>query len=247
MYSPPDSLTMRTTMIMIRDRMRTVWQGIHRLEASATLSYGPTIPPTRYQAWWQAPDQWRHDVTPHDQLTISYRAHGDAWWVLRNGILWNQGTIEEARRSHLTAHELLEYGRPYLTPQANAHLWLWLNPPIWAYSFNLVLNVGYTPGVMDDFAPDAPIVHLVAASSWDPHVGADAPSETIRYWWATAWDREQELTDYANCFQLWVDRRTGFCRRMTAEGTDGRFWDLVIDEPVINGTVLDPAIFRGES
>ncbi|AEJ39430.1 hypothetical protein TPY_1240 [Sulfobacillus acidophilus TPY] len=133
-------------------------------------------------------------------MPISYRAHGDHWGVLRNGIIWHRGTVEDARQMQLTAHKLLQYGRPYLSPQANAHLWLWLNPPIWAYSFDLVLNVGYVPGVLDAFPPDAPIVHLVAAPSWDPHTDGGAPAEVVRYWWATAWDREQELTDYAHFF-----------------------------------------------
>lgn len=44
MYPAADSPMMRTTMDAIRDRMRTVWEDIHTLEASATLSYGPNIP-----------------------------------------------------------------------------------------------------------------------------------------------------------------------------------------------------------
>ncbi|SMC04646.1 hypothetical protein SAMN00768000_1761 [Sulfobacillus thermosulfidooxidans DSM 9293] len=38
------------------------------------------------------------------------------------------GTVQEAQAQQLTAQDPLSWGRPYLTPKENAHLWLWLNP-----------------------------------------------------------------------------------------------------------------------
>jgi hypothetical protein len=47
-------------------------------------------------------------------------------------------------------------------------------------------------------------------------------------------DRDPEILDYTNFYQLWVDMRTSFCRRITGEGANGRAWDILLDELTIN-------------
>ena len=157
-----------------------------------------------------------------------------AWW--QDDTLQATGTIALAREHHLTATELLTYGRPYLTPAENAHLWLWLNPAIWAASFGLVLDNHDSP-LLGDLYDDDQIVHILAghgvASSVFPGDNA-----ALDQWDIQTWDRDQELTDFANFHQLWVDMRTGFCRRMTAEGSNGRQWDIIVDTLELNG-ILD--------
>lgn len=48
-----------------------------------------------------------------------------------------------------------------------------------------------------------------------------------------------------NIVQLWVDMRTGFCRRITGEGANGRSWDMIITALTVNPVDgIAPEIFR---
>jgi outer membrane lipoprotein-sorting protein len=51
------------------------------------------------------------------------------------------------------------------------------------------------------------------------------------------WNGDQEVTDDATFFQLWVDMETGFIRRIAKEELDGRTWDLAVTSLRINGEI----------
>ncbi|MCY0909661.1 MAG: hypothetical protein OWR62_14870, partial [Sulfobacillus thermotolerans] len=121
-------------------------------------------------------------------------------------------------------------------------MWVWLNSPIWATSCSLVVNSGYTSQA-DDTYVDAEIVHVLAGQTFNHDPEDDSRTRLLSQWSLDSWDRDMELFDYANFFQLWVDMRTGFCRRITAEGENGRMWDIIIDKPVINGQSIPLEIF----
>lgn len=99
--------------------------------------WGPedmTRPPQTLEAWWLAPNHWRPDDPESGRPRISYRMIRDRWAWWQDDTVQTTGTIGRAREQHLTETEAVTYGRPYLTPAENAHLWLWLNPGIWAAS-----------------------------------------------------------------------------------------------------------------
>lgn len=240
----------------IRHKMLHAWDSVHQLHARAQIKYfggffgprrelscqprfwGPedmARPPQTLEAWWVAPNHWRHDYQESGRPRISYQMIRDRWAWWQDDTVQTTGTIARVREQHLTETEALTYGRPYLTPAENAHLWLWLNPGIWAASFGLVADNLYAP-LFDDLYEDEQTVHVLAghgqASSVFP-----GDNEALDAWDINTWHREQELTDFANFHQLWVDMRTGFCRRMTAEGSNGRQWDIIIDTLELNGSL----------
>lgn len=241
---------MRYPLAEVRERMITAWEGVQRLEAQAHLilahlETGAPRPETteHFSAWWQAPAYWRHDKRNAVRVN-SYRSAGAQWCLVRNGHLLQQGTVADAERQALTQHDLLYYGRPYLSPQQNAHLWFWLNAALWAVSYDLVVNEGYTP---TPTPTTEAVVHLLAGVSFTHDSGHVVHPDRPRLraqWNIHAWDRETEILDYANFFQLWVDMNTGFCSRITAEGEHGRMWELVLDRLVINGPTIPLTTFR---
>lgn len=250
------------TVEQVRKRMANAWDGISYLSAKATIKYFGAVhhhaqhpaflqpadvdrPIYRLQAWWRRPDQWRHDRDDFNGTTVSYIGVGDQWCLGKNGVLERSGTIEEARNQRLTQEGLLFYGRPYLTPEDNAHLWLWLNPAIWVASFQFALNNWYAPP-RDDVFEDAQVVHVLAGEGLPPNFETSEQRAQLRRWWIAEWDRDEELGDYANFFQLWVDMRTGFCRRMTSEGANGRQWDIIVESLALDNVAQVPdAVFRG--
>ncbi len=252
----------RYTLDQVRDRMVHAWDGVHCLAARATMKHlaplreAPRAPrflepadvgrPTRcLEAWWRAPDRWRHDVDGRDGARLSYVGIGDDWWLWQAGIVQWTGTTVDARQQGLTQSDNLSYGRPYLSPAENAQLWLWLNPAIWVASFSLALNNWSAP-LRDDVYQDAHIVHVLASEGLEPNRWTGAEQELTERWWIQQWDRDEELGDFANFFQLWVDMRTGFCRRMTAEGANGRQWDILVASLILNDVSHVPdAIFAG--
>ncbi len=140
---------------------------------------------------------------------------------------------KEARLQHLTPQGNLWYGRPYLSPAENAHLGLWLNPAVWVAAYSLALNNWYRPR-RDDVYLDDQIVHVLASEGLAPNPRNPADYDRAWCWAIGNWDRDEELGDYANFFQLWVDMRTGFCHRMTAEGANGRQWDIIVHSLTLN-------------
>lgn len=174
----------------------------------------------------KGPDAWRHDHTERG-CKISYIGVGDHWWMGTNGVLGREGTIKDAQVTRLTEGDNLCYGRPYLTPQENAWAWWWINPQLWASSLNLIVD-NYRS---DEVYTTPNIVHVLAGYGWDH--GMPLPEWGNR-WWLNAPDRDVEITDYTTFFQLWVDMKTGFFRRIAAEGTNGRQMDMVIKPVVVN-------------
>ena len=112
------------------------------------------------------------------------------------------------------------------------------------YSFaTAVANNWYSP--LPDTVYGDDVVHLLAGPGLDPRGETPHIRELRKGWWAVDWNRDQELTDFGNVFQLWVDVRTGFCRRMTSEGSNGRQWDIIVESLEINGHAIHDEIFRG--
>ncbi|MCL4522018.1 MAG: hypothetical protein M1415_10670 [Firmicutes bacterium] len=91
----------------------------------------------------------------------------------------------------------------------------------------------YCP-LFDGLYEDEQTVHVLAGHALTSSV-FPGDNEALDDWDINTWDREQELTDFANFHRLWVDMRTGFCRRMTAERSNGRQWDIIIDTLELNG------------
>lgn len=241
------------TVEEVRQKMLTAWDGIHSLHARARKKVyrvnasGRSIPqfvepndlyiaPYHYEAWWQDPDNWRHDcelpshpiTLPHQQ--ISYIALGDTWRVKEEGVVQKSGTVAEAQQTDLTRGDGLWFGRPYLPAKDNRFLWAWLNPQLWAASMNLIVTDKIS-SLPDDVFHDPAIVHVLAGW-WS--VGRSPSIADQRQWNLTSEDRDTEILDYTNFYQLWVDMRTGFCRRIAGEAANGRSWDIVIDELTIN-------------
>lgn len=244
---------MQKTVDEVRQRMWHAWDGVQSLHVRGRKKVSLIAPgdrpnrpaflapdsmdiaPYRYEAWWQAPHHWRHDretashpiSAPHTGL--SYITVGDDWWLKKDGVLVRSGTVTEARRLRQTEGDDLWFGRPYLTPRENIRLWPYLNPKTWAASLGLVVNDGRYP-LADDVFHDPAIIHVIAGY-WDSGQSR-LPVEPGQH----LVDPDKSADDLAqtNICQLWVDMRTGFCRRITGEGANGRSWDMILDELVIN-------------
>lgn len=248
-------------LIDIQRTMIAAWDGVQSLAASARMAYWPGMvrsdhprfadPPLAdqevftFKAWWQHPNRWRHDTNAFmpNRTLLSYVGVDDRWWVWQNGILKRSGTVQEAQAQQLTAQDPLSWGRPYLTPKENAHLWLWLKAAIWVASFAMVANTWSTP--LPDAVYGEDVVLLLAGPGLDPQGETLRSPDLLNDWWAVDWNRDQELTDFGNVFQLWVDRRTEFCRRMTSEGSNGRQWDIIVDSLEINAHPIPDDVFCG--
>lgn len=231
----------------VRARMLSAWDGVQSLHAAARekiyQTSGPDSPynsphfltcedvefsrPYHYEAWWQAPDHWRHDHDTSSLTRLSYLVTGDAWRVTDDGRLVLQGTVTDSQRGPRAQGENLISGRPYLSASDNRLLWAWLNPQLWAASLSLVVLEGSDA---DDVFHKRNIVHVVAGS-W---VTGRASLAAQRQWPLMDWDREPQVLEGTNLYQLWVDMHTGFCRRITGEGANGRRWDIVIRPLVLN-------------
>ncbi len=194
------------------------------------------IEPYHYEAWWQDPNYWHYDcemssqpvTSPHRK--ISYTAVGDSWWLKEDRVVKKIGTVVEAQQTAITQGDSLWFGRPYFSASDNRFLWAWLNPQLWAASLNLIVTDQVDP-LPDDVFHDPGTMHVVAGR-WSVE-----PSPTIaehRQWNLTSEDRDTEILDYTNFYPLWVDMHTGFCRRVTGEGVNGRDWDILLDELTIN-------------
>lgn len=244
---------MRKTVDEVRHRMWHAWDGVQALHARATQKLYPVTPvdranqagfltadavdiaPYHYEAWWQALHHWRHDreVASHPfgspHTDISYISVGDDWWLKKNGLLVRSGTVAESRRTRQTEGHDLWFGRPYLSAKENISLWPYLNPQTWASSLGLVVNDGCYP-IPDDVFHDPAIIHVIAGY-WDSGQ-SDLRAEPGQH----LVDPNKSADDLwnTNICQLWVDMRTGFCRRITGEAANGRAWDIILDELVIN-------------
>ena len=255
---------MQRTVDEVRQRMLHAWDGVQSLRAYGTekiyrvapadrLNHpefltpnAVSIEPYHYQAWWQAPHSWRHDRerpghpfgSPH--TPVSYIGVGGDWWVKINGVVQKSGTVAESQRTHQMEGDDLWFGRPYLSPWENVSVWTWLNPQAWANSLGLVINDGCYP-LPDDVFHDPAIVHVIAGY-WDDG-GADLSVEPGQHL-SDPNKSADDLMD-TNIVQLWVDMRTGFCRRITGEGANGRSWDMIITDLTVNPVDgIAPEIFR---
>lgn len=253
---------MQRTIDDVRERMVHAWDDVQTLQASAVQKMYPItsidrinrpdflkpdaleIEPYHYQAWWQAPHSWRHDReipghpfgSPH--IPVSYMSVAGDWWVKIKGVVQSSGTVAESQHTRQTEGDDLWFGRPYLSAWENVSLWPWLNPQLWANSLGLVVNDGCFP-IPDDVFHDPEIVHVIAGY-WR---GADLmvkPSQHL----IDPNKSADNLID-TNIVQLWVDMRTGFCRRITGEGANGRIWDMIITDLIVNPIdEIAPKIFR---
>lgn len=195
----------------IRERMMTCWQTIQTLEASATMTWSQKtsndihLLTESYHAWWQSPNCWRHDRTVYDGTQLRYQTVGDQWSLEKNGKVVRSGSVTDARQSKPTHKNLLYYGRPYLSPRANAELWGWLNAPVWAASCSFVANNGYGP-IPDETYHDKGIVHVLAGTAWvHDHDLVNIDGAMRHKWSLHHWDLEMELTDYVNFFNYgWI-------------------------------------------
>lgn len=249
------------SLLDVHRKMVAAWDGVNSLSASATMTYFPSMVRSdsprlhdkadlvgkvfTLKAWWQRPDRWRHDTNlfMRDGALMSYVGVHDRWWVWQNGALQNSGSVKDAKEQQLTHESPLTWGRPYLTPEENAHLWLWINPTIWIASFQIVANNRLSP--LPDAVYEDNVVHLLAGPGFDSRGETQRTRQLRDDWWVVDWNRDQELTDFGNFFQLWVDMRTGFCLRMTSEGSNGRQWDIIVESLEINGNTVPNDIFCG--
>ncbi len=139
------------------------------------------------------------------------------------GVLIGSGATEEARQQHLTQANNLLYGCPYLSSEENAHLWMWLHPAISVASYSLASTMGACPcGMISTI-----MIRWFTcwpAKGWNAILRPGGDRDLSQRWWIWECDRDQELDDSVNFFQLWVDMRTGFCRRRAAEGANGIFF-----------------------
>lgn len=254
---------MQKTVEEVRQRMLHAWDGVESLHVRATKKLYRVaavdhvnratfltpdvldIDPYHYEAWWEAPHHWRHDreVPSHPfgfpHMAGSYIVVGDNWWLKERGRLVQSGTVTESRRTRQTEGDDLSFGRPYLSARENISLWPYLNPQTWAVSLGFVINDGRYPPA-DDVFHDRAIIHVVAGywNSGQSRLPREPGQHLI--------DPNQSADDLSdtNIFQLWVDMRTGFCRRITGEAANGRAWDIILDELVINPVEgIAPAVF----
>lgn len=253
---------MPRTIQEVKERMLSAWSGVEVLVAEAIEKAYTVTPPTphgpqfvepqdlhiapyHYRAWWHAPEQWRYDTEiPNRDLgqrtTLSFTVDGDTWAIRRNGQLQRQGTRRAAEDEHLTQGDALWFGRPYLTARDNAHLWAWLNPQLWASSCSFVINDTVVP-LRDDTYHDTNVVHVLAVNgAWEHDPFPDRLSEQDKMNWLNDPERDAEFVDYVNFFQLWVDMSTGFLRRVTGEGANGREWDIIVERLVTNEAAIIP-------
>ncbi len=241
----------------VRARMLSAWDGVESLHAQAltkaypirteppyngpeflTCEDGERLCPRRYEAWWQGPDCWRHEYESGLRTWVSYLAKGDAWWVKNDGKIVLQGTVSESQQGLRAQGENLISGRPYLPASENRFLWAWINPQLWAASLGMIVLDGSDA---DDVYHKSSVVHVLAGQ-WST---GRASLAVQKKWPLTNWDRDPEVLDDTNFCQLWVDMRTGFCRRITGEGANGRSWDILLDVPVINQAGgIDRAMFH---
>ncbi|WP_298335847.1 hypothetical protein [Ferrimicrobium sp.] len=218
------------------------------------------IPVYHSSAWWKAPDLWRLDEElpehggegfykaprhPH-----SFVVNGDRYAFRTDGVMVNTGTRAEAlARQGEWFVRGVGAGRPYLSARENAQLWYWSAPQLWVCNFNLVLNSDsqYIDGILGDRDHFAHV--LATRENWIHEV----PDQTrpmleprCKQWYAGAeWNGDQEVTDDATFFQLWVDMETGFIRRIAKEELDGRTWDLAVTSLRINGAISADAFDLG--
>lgn len=187
----------------------------------------------QYKAWWQAPDHWRLDQTLFNGRVLSYVGVGDEWTLWRDGAVYQCGSVTVAQETQPTRGEDLIFGRPYLGPAENAQLWAWLNPALWAASCSLLVDDGYQPS-SDDVGADDTIVHVLAAQSWRHDPMDSHRASKYKTMMLDDWDRDMDIGEGVNFWQLWVDMKTGFFRRITGESANGRLWDIIVDSVLIN-------------
>ncbi len=247
----------------VKERMLSAWNDVEVLVAEAIKKTYRGMPPSspnsprflepsdvqispyHYRAWWQAPERWRYDreIRGRDvdeRMTLSFVVDRETWAIRRNGELRRQGSRPAAEDEQLTKGEGLWYGRPYLTARDNAHLWAWLNPQLWASSCSFVINDTVAP-LPDDVYHDTNVVHLLAINgAWEHDPFPDRLSDQQRMHWLDDPERDAEIGDYVNFFQLWVDMKTGFLRRVTGEGANGRQWDIIVESLLTNGAARVP-------
>lgn len=210
------------------------------------------IPVYHSSAWWKAPDLWRHDEElpelggercytaprhPH-----SFVVNGDRYAFRTDGIVVNAGTRAEAlARQGEWFVRGVGAGRPYLSARDNAQLWYWSAPQLWVCNFALVMQGGCHH--IDDMLGHRHHVALVLATDANWIIGASFHTSwglepRCGRWRTTAdWDGDQEVTDDALFFQLWVDLETGFVLRIAKEELNGRTWDMVVTSLRINGEI----------
>lgn len=222
----------------IHDLMCHAWDSVTSLAATArimpyyldSLCPSPQKPPRflrgkdipaesfPMRAYWKAPDHWYYQARL-PQGIFEYGAVGNRFWGT------SAGEITSGVRPKLVDLQTMTYsivtGDPLLTPQQNAHYHLWLNPQMWARDTYFVV-LDYSAVVRDHWC-----YHLLARLR-EP--GAVLPPDT-RIPVALADDYRDFTGDF---YQLWVDMTTGFLWRLTGEGFNGREWDIIIDELVIN-------------
>ncbi len=245
----------------VKERMLSAWHDVEVLVAEAVEKAYVVTPPTstnrprflepsdvqilpyHYRAWWQAPGRWRYDreIRGRDldeRITLSFVIDNDRWAVRRDGDLRSQGSRADAEQEQLTKGDGLWYGRPYLTARDNAHLWAWLNPQLWASSCSFVINDTTVP-LPDDIYHDTNVVHVLAINgAWEHDSFPDCLSDQQRMNWLDDLERDEEIGDYVNFFQLWVDMKTGFLRRITGEGANGRQWDILVQGLLTNDAAM---------
>lgn len=233
----------------IRQVMLCAWDGVDDLVATARKAHFRVDDhPARsrflrpedvitsvhqYKAWWQAPDHWRLDQTFFNGRVLSYVTVGDEWTLWRDGVPYQNGSVTRAKETQFTRGDDLIFGRPYLGPAENAQLWAWLNPALWATSCSLLVDDGYQPSSDDVDAPDE-IVHVLASQSWRHDLMDRDRANKYKTMMLDDWDRDMDIGECVNFWQLWIDMKTGFLRRITGESGNGRLWDIMVDSVLIN-------------
>ncbi|WP_276970357.1 hypothetical protein [Ferrimicrobium acidiphilum] len=238
--------------IHLLTKHRRVWR-VRVEEPSADFTQTePDIPVYHSSAWWSAPESWRLDEElpelggerfytaprhPH-----SFVVNGDRYAFRTDGVVVNTGRRDEAlERQGEWFVRGVGAGRPYLAARENAQLWYWSAPQLWVCNFNLVLNSHgqYVDGILGDRRWFAHV--LASQGNWIhevPHQARPMLEPRCQQWYTGAdWNGDQEVTDDATFFQLWVDMETGFIRRIAKEELDGRTWDLAVTSLRINGEI----------
>lgn len=186
------------------------------LEPATLLAWPGADNPWVFRAWWAAPHSWRYMTQNPAGVQVEYVATEKKWAYRVNGVAEVEGLATTSDKNPVPTFDV---GKPRLNPEQNRDLCWWITPQAWVESMQLQLLWTGSIGYRD-------LYHLVAY----PEPAALRANRGL-------WDmlRIEDETIYdGHVYQLWVDRKTGFFHRLTAEGDNGRAWDIMVDTMVLN-------------
>lgn len=192
------------------------------LDPTVLFAFPGRDTPWAVTATWRNPDAWRYRQRNPAGTQVEYSATGDQWLYSIDGVVKAQGSGATRRGDHGTP--TFNVGNPTRSPRDNRqHCW-WINPQLWVESMQLQLL--WTGSIRH-----RDLYHLVAYP--DP-----AALRAHRGLWDMLQMEDGTIYD-GHVYQLWVDRRTGFFHRLTAEADNGRAWDIIVETLELNQPIED--------